>query len=127
MLAYLRIGDRSGMPALLSQLVEMQYDRTNLDLARGTFRVTRHVLDVRPRDDQGTGLLQRHRELFPTPLGAPARRASADSDRLLPEGFPPRRGRVPRDAAPGPGHVPRRPFAQGSLGRVRIPPSVGPG
>src|SRR3989449_11765837 len=35
MLAYLEVGDRSGMPGLLSQLVEMQYERTNLDLARG--------------------------------------------------------------------------------------------
>src|SRR5947208_12944801 len=30
MLAYLEVGDRSGMPGLLSQLVEMQYERTNL-------------------------------------------------------------------------------------------------
>src|SRR5207249_7693126 len=30
MLAYVEVGDRSGMRALLSQLVEMQYERTNL-------------------------------------------------------------------------------------------------
>ena len=48
MLAYLEVGDRSGMPALLSQLVEMQYERTNLDLARGTFRVRGDVLEVHP-------------------------------------------------------------------------------
>src|SRR5499433_835747 len=29
MLAYLTVGDRSGMPALLAQLVQMQYERTN--------------------------------------------------------------------------------------------------
>src|SRR5712671_5720162 len=32
MLAYLEVGSRSGMPALLAQLVQMQYERTNLDL-----------------------------------------------------------------------------------------------
>ena len=35
MLAYLEVGDARGMPALLAQLVEMQYERTNLDLTRG--------------------------------------------------------------------------------------------
>src|SRR5262249_20144648 len=48
MLAYLEVGDRSGMPALLAQLVEMQYERTNLDLARGTFRVRGDVLELHP-------------------------------------------------------------------------------
>jgi len=48
MLAYLEVGDRSGMRALLAQLVEMQYERTSLDLARGTFRVRGDVLDVHP-------------------------------------------------------------------------------
>ncbi|MGE5277020.1 MAG: excinuclease ABC subunit UvrB [Acidobacteriota bacterium] len=48
MLAYLEVGDRSGMPRLLAQLVEMQYERTSLDLARGTFRVRGDVLEVHP-------------------------------------------------------------------------------
>jgi excinuclease ABC subunit B len=48
MLAYLQIGDRSGMPSLLAQLVEMQYERTNLDLARGTFRVRGDVVEIHP-------------------------------------------------------------------------------
>ncbi len=48
MLAYLEVGDARGMPALLSQLVEMQYERTNLDLSRGTFRVRGDVLEVAP-------------------------------------------------------------------------------
>jgi excinuclease ABC subunit B len=48
MLAYLEVGDRAGMPALLAQLVEMQYERTNLDLARGTFRVRGDVLEIHP-------------------------------------------------------------------------------
>ena len=37
---------RQGMPALIARLVEMQYERTNLDLARGNFRVRGR----RPRD-----------------------------------------------------------------------------
>jgi excinuclease ABC subunit B len=48
MLTYLQVGDSSGMPALLAQLVEMQYERTNLDLARGTFRVRGDVLEIHP-------------------------------------------------------------------------------
>ncbi len=48
MLAYLEVGDSRGMPTLLSQLVEMQYERTNLDLARGTFRVRGDVLEIHP-------------------------------------------------------------------------------
>jgi excinuclease ABC subunit B len=48
MLAYLEVGDRSGMRQLLAQLVEMQYERTSLDLARGTFRVRGDVLEIHP-------------------------------------------------------------------------------
>jgi excinuclease ABC subunit B len=48
MLAYLEVGDARGMPALLAQLVEMQYERTNLDLTRGTFRVRGDVLEIQP-------------------------------------------------------------------------------
>ena len=49
MLAYLTVGDGSGMPALLAQLVEMQYERTNLDLD------ARHLPGPRgrPRDPAG--------------------------------------------------------------------------
>ncbi len=48
MLATLEVGDARGMPALLAQLVEMQYERTNLDLARGNFRVRGDVLEIQP-------------------------------------------------------------------------------
>ncbi len=48
MLAYLEVGERIGMPALLAQLVEMQYERTKMDLARGTFRVRGDVLEIHP-------------------------------------------------------------------------------
>ncbi|MGH9317077.1 MAG: excinuclease ABC subunit UvrB [Thermoanaerobaculia bacterium] len=48
MLTYLEVGDRSGMASLLAKLVEMQYERTNLDLARGTFRVRGDVVEIQP-------------------------------------------------------------------------------
>ena len=48
MLAYLEVGATRGMPALLAQLVEMQYERTNLDLTRGAFRVRGDVLEIQP-------------------------------------------------------------------------------
>jgi excinuclease ABC subunit B len=48
MLAYLEVGDAQGMPSLLARLVEMQYERTSLDLARGTFRVRGDVLEIQP-------------------------------------------------------------------------------
>ena len=48
MLAYVTVGDRVGMRSLIAQLVEMQYERTNLDLARGTFRVRGDVLEIHP-------------------------------------------------------------------------------
>src|SRR5262245_15300904 len=48
MLTYLEVGDTRGMPMLLAQLVEMQYERTNLDLARGMFRVRGDVLEIQP-------------------------------------------------------------------------------
>jgi excinuclease ABC subunit B len=48
MLAYLEVGDAQGMPSLLARLVEMQYERTNLDLGRGQFRVRGDVLEIQP-------------------------------------------------------------------------------
>ena len=48
MLAYVEVGDRSGMAALLGQLVQMQYERTSLDLTRGTFRVRGDVVEIHP-------------------------------------------------------------------------------
>jgi excinuclease ABC subunit B len=48
MLAYLEVGDAQGMPALLARLVAMQYERTHMDLARGSFRVRGDVLEIQP-------------------------------------------------------------------------------
>ncbi len=41
-------GARYGMTWYLKRLVEAQYERTNLDLTRGTFRVRGDVLDIVP-------------------------------------------------------------------------------
>src|SRR6476661_2923885 len=48
MLAFLEVGDAAGVTALLSKLVEMQYERTNMDLARGSFRVRGDVVEIHP-------------------------------------------------------------------------------
>ena len=48
MLAFLETGESPGIPALLKRLVEMQYERTNADLARGMFRVRGDVVEVVP-------------------------------------------------------------------------------
>jgi excinuclease ABC subunit B len=48
MLTFLEIGDSSGIPALLRRLVAMQYERTNVDLARGSFRVRGDVVEILP-------------------------------------------------------------------------------
>jgi len=44
----LAIGQRIRRDVLLRQLVEVQYDRSDLDLARGTFRVRGDVIEVQP-------------------------------------------------------------------------------
>ena len=48
MLAFLEVGDASGVPALLRKLVAMQYERTNADLFRGSFRVRGDVVEIAP-------------------------------------------------------------------------------
>ncbi len=82
---------------------------------------------IRPRDDQGAGLLLGHRELLAL-LRRPCRGdAPLLPDRLLPEGLHARRGREPRDPAAGPCHVRRRPGPQGEPRRIRLPPPRGEG
>ena len=47
-------GAKYGMTWYLKRLVEAQYERTNLDLERGDFRVRGDVLDIQPSyEDQG--------------------------------------------------------------------------
>ena len=48
MLAFLETGESPGIPGLLKRLVEMQYERTNADLARGNFRVRGDVVEIAP-------------------------------------------------------------------------------
>jgi len=54
MLHFFRVGDESGMDVALRRLVEMQYERTSLDLYRGAFRTRGDVLEIFPAyDDKG--------------------------------------------------------------------------
>lgn len=48
MLQFFAIGDDSGLDAALRRLVEMQYERTQMDLFPGSFRVRGDVLEILP-------------------------------------------------------------------------------
>jgi excinuclease ABC subunit B len=48
MLRFFAVGDDDGMEPALSRLVEMQYERTQLDLYHGSFRVRGDVLEILP-------------------------------------------------------------------------------
>jgi excinuclease ABC subunit B len=48
MLQFFRVGDDTGMDAALRQLTAMQYERTNLDLHPGSFRVRGDTLEIFP-------------------------------------------------------------------------------
>ena len=111
MLAYLEVGDRSGMPALLAQLVQMQYERTNLDLARGTFRVRGDVVEIHP-GLRGRGRARRvlrrrdredHADRSPPrhgpAAGGPARALPADVLRDAARDARPRRRHDPRSSS----------------------------
>jgi len=45
---FLNMGDAAGRDALIRSLIDIQYDRNDYDLARGTFRVRGDVLDIFP-------------------------------------------------------------------------------
>ena len=78
---------------------------------------------LRPGDDQGDGLLPRHRELL-APLYRPsARRAAAHAARLRCARLSGVHRRVAPDGAATAWHVARRPLAQADADRVRIPPA----
>ena len=55
MLQFFTVGDESGMEAALRGLVAMQYERTNMDLYHGSFRVRGDVLEIQPAYED-TGL-----------------------------------------------------------------------
>jgi len=48
MLRFFEVGDESGLDPALAALVAMQYDRTNLDLYHGSFRVRGDILEILP-------------------------------------------------------------------------------
>ena len=48
MLVSAAVGDRMERDAMLRRLVGMQYDRNDIDFARGTFRVRGDVVEIRP-------------------------------------------------------------------------------
>lgn len=48
MLQFFAVGDDSGLDAVLRRLVEMQYERTQMDLFPGSFRVRGDVLEILP-------------------------------------------------------------------------------
>ncbi len=48
MLHFFEQGDESGLEQALKQLVAMQYERTNMDLYHGAFRVRGDVLEIQP-------------------------------------------------------------------------------
>ncbi len=52
MLATFRVGDRVSRKEILSKLVDMRYERNDLDFHRGTFRVRGEVIDLFPSYDE---------------------------------------------------------------------------
>ncbi len=51
MILHLRTNERIGQRAIISRLVEMQYQRNEFDFRRGTFRVRGDVIDVFPAEN----------------------------------------------------------------------------
>ena len=50
MVMTLRVGDKAGQRDVIQQLIRMQYQRNELDFARGTFRVRGDTIDVFPAE-----------------------------------------------------------------------------
>jgi excinuclease ABC subunit B len=51
MILTMRVGDRMGQREVIKRLVEMQYERNEIDFHRGTFRVRGDVIDVFPAEN----------------------------------------------------------------------------
>ena len=49
---HLRVGDKLDRTAVLQQLIDMQFTRTNTDLTRGTFRLRGQVLELMPVNEE---------------------------------------------------------------------------
>ena len=54
--AYVRKGERLNRGRLMRQLIDMQYDRNDFDLARGRFRVRGDTLEILPSYDNEVGV-----------------------------------------------------------------------
>ena len=50
MILTMRVGDRIGQREVIKRLIEMQYERNEIDFHRGTFRVRGDVIDVFPAE-----------------------------------------------------------------------------
>ena len=50
MVMTLRVGDKPGQRDIIAQLVRMQYDRNDMDFARGRFRVRGEIIDIFPAE-----------------------------------------------------------------------------
>lgn len=50
MVMTLRVGDKPGQRAIISQLVRMQYERNDMDFSRGRFRVRGDTIDIFPAE-----------------------------------------------------------------------------
>jgi excinuclease ABC subunit B len=50
MVMTLRVGDKLGQRDAIAQLVRMQYQRNDMDFARGNFRVRGDTIDVFPAE-----------------------------------------------------------------------------
>lgn len=50
MILHLRVGEKMGHRDVLQRLVAMQYDRSDIDFSRGTFRVRGDVIDIFPAE-----------------------------------------------------------------------------
>ncbi len=120
---------RERLLAVLDEIKEELRQRLTELRARDKLRrgaAPRATYAFRYRDDDRGGLLLRHRELLALPVGAGAGRTAALPVRLPASRRDVGHRREPRDHPADHGHVPRRPFAQGDPGRVRVPPAVGP-
>src|SRR5260370_688977 len=94
--------------------------RENSGAGHFGYAATSSARDVRPGNDQGDGLLPRHRELLTAFHGTHAGRASAYVTRLFSARFSAFHRRVASDRSATARHVSRRPVAQADAGRVRI-------
>ena len=52
MLLHIVVGDRVDRTALIKRLVELQYERNELDFGRGTYRIRGEILDIYPAESE---------------------------------------------------------------------------